>query len=119
MNACSACSRSKANLSTQGSSRFGFPGSGTCSKVECFPRDALLATIRPASAEPEPGARLSARSLGGPGSSYPPLNRRQPDLKAQAREFAGELSELLNHTVTDGIRLRSYLLFLVRFGSCS
>ena len=37
------------------------------------------------------------------------MNRRQPDLKAQAREFAGELSDLLNHTVADGIRLRSYM----------
>ena len=37
------------------------------------------------------------------------MNRRQPDLKAQARQFAGELSEFLNHTVADGIRLRSYM----------
>ena len=36
-------------------------------------------------------------------------NRRQPDLERQARAFAGELSELLNGTVTDGIPLRWYM----------
>lgn len=37
------------------------------------------------------------------------MSRRRPDLKSQAREFAGDLTELLNRTVTDGIRLRSYM----------
>ena len=51
-----------------------------------------------------------ARSLDGPGSSFRPLsNRQRPDLQRQARAFAGDLSELLNGTATDGIRLRSYL----------
>ena len=37
------------------------------------------------------------------------MSRRRPDLKSQARKFAGDLTELLNHTITDGIRLRSYM----------
>ena len=37
------------------------------------------------------------------------MSRRRPDLKSQAREFAGNLTELLNRTITDGIRLRSYM----------
>lgn len=37
------------------------------------------------------------------------MSRRQRDLKTQARKFAGNLAELLNRTVTDGIRLRSYM----------
>lgn len=37
------------------------------------------------------------------------MSNRRPDLKRQAREFAGQLSKLLNGTVTNGIRLRTYL----------
>ncbi len=37
------------------------------------------------------------------------MSLRQPDLERQAREFAGKLSELLNGTVSHGIRLRSYM----------
>ncbi len=36
-----------------------------------------------------------------------PLTRRLPDLKNQAKQFAGEMSALLNGTVTDGIRLQA------------
>ena len=37
------------------------------------------------------------------------MSPRQPDLKRQAREFAGHLTGLLNGTITHGIRLRSYM----------
>ena len=37
------------------------------------------------------------------------MSLRQLDLERQARKFAGELTELLNGTVTHGIRLRSYM----------
>lgn len=37
------------------------------------------------------------------------MSLRQPDLESQARKFAGELTEVLNGTVTHGIRLRSYM----------
>ncbi|MDE0268338.1 MAG: hypothetical protein OXI96_04790 [Acidimicrobiaceae bacterium] len=49
------------------------------------------------------------KSLGEPGSSCPPLSLRKSNLEYQARQFAGDLSELLNRTVTHGIRLRSYM----------
>ena len=37
------------------------------------------------------------------------MSLRQSDLERQARKFAGDLSELLNGTVTHGVRLRSYM----------
>ena len=37
------------------------------------------------------------------------MSLRQSDLERQARNFAGDLSELLNGTVTHGVRLRSYM----------
>ena len=37
------------------------------------------------------------------------MSLRRLDLERQARQFAGGLTELLNGTVTDGIRLRSYM----------
>ena len=37
------------------------------------------------------------------------MSLQQPDLERQARKFAGDLTELLNGTVTHGIRMRSYM----------
>ena len=37
------------------------------------------------------------------------MSLRQPDLERQARKFAGDLTELLNGTVTHGVRMRSYM----------
>ncbi len=56
--------------------------------------------------KPKPESSL-AISLVGSGSSYRPLSRRPLSLERQAKEFAGSLSELLDGTVTDGVRLRS------------
>ena len=37
------------------------------------------------------------------------MSPRQSDLERQARKFAGDLTDLLNGTVTHGVRLRSYM----------
>lgn len=45
-----------------------------------------------------------------PGSSSLPLpSRRQAGLQRQAKAFAGELTDVLNGTVTDGIRLNVFM----------
>ena len=72
------------------------------------PSPGLDAPGRSFSSRPRPEAS-PATSLGEPGSSCRPLSLRQPDLERQAREFAGDLTELLNGTVTHGVRLRSYM----------
>lgn len=55
-------------------------------------------------------AASPARPPAAPGSSSLPLSsRRLKGLERQAKAFAGELTEVLNGTVTDGIRLNVYM----------
>ncbi len=68
----------------------------------------LAAHGKNSSAKP-PKGDSRATPLAKHGSSSRLLSRSQPDLLRQARDFAGELSELLNGTVTDGVRLTASL----------
>src|SRR5271155_5813760 len=49
---------------------------------------------------------FNLNELGSPGSRYRPF---LIDLDQEARIFAAEVSDLLNHTVTDGIRLSAVI----------